>query len=243
MNPLVSIIIPSYNYEKFLPECIVSCMDQTYKNIEIIVVDDYSTDNSFTVALEYASIDSRVKILAHPDNRGYSAAKNTGIRASKGEFIAHIDADDILLHDSIEIRLNAFKPEIDMVHALAWRYRETDGKWHRDGYNKKAVIHAQTILIRRSVYERFGLYYEKLRSKADKEMTYRLGVHRDSPLPKLIKAKKINEHVSLYRKTENQMHKVRKRNPKLNEKINKRFEKRIKKLKKEGITRGNTEFL
>lgn len=240
---MVSIIIPLYNYKNFIGECLESCIKQTYKDIEIIVVDDYSTDGSLSVAMKYAAIDNRIKLCALPENRGYSAAKNVGIRASHGGFIAHVDADDCLLPDSIDVRLKAFKESTDMVHALAWRYRKIDGKWHKDGYNKKAVIHAQTILIRRSVYERFGLYYEGLRSKADKMKWYALGVHPKSPLKKLIKVKKIEKHVALYRKHDLALHVLRNKDKKYRAKIEKIFKKRVKRLKKEGVTRENTEFL
>ena len=245
MKPLISIIIPLYNYEKYIVECLESCVNQSYPEKEIIVVDDCSTDNGSALVNDFMEKsgldDEKWSNFYFYKNRGYSHAKNIGIRESKGEFIVHIDADDMLLPDSLETRYRYFEenPKIDMVHGRAWRYRKIDGKWQTDGYNKNAVIHAQTIMIRRSVYERFGLYYEKLRSKADKEMTYRLGVHRDTPLPKLIKAKKIKDFVALYRKHDQQMHKCRKKDKKQNDKINKIFKKRIKRLKKEGITKMN----
>jgi len=161
--------------------------------------------------------------------------------------IVFIDADDILTPDSLENRYEYFKdnPKIDMVHgrAFRWRWNEKEKEWEPDGYRKNAVIHAQGIMIKREVFEKFGLFYEKLRSKADKEMTYRLGVHRDSPLPKLIKCKKIKNYVAYYRKHKDQMHKQRKANPKINNKIEKTFKQRIKQLKREGITKENTLWL
>ncbi len=242
MKPLISIIITVYNYQEFLAECLISCIEQMYPNFEIIVVDDCSTDGSYEVAEKFGH---HVELFKTDKNRGYSHAKNVGIREAKGDFVSFIDADDMLLPDSLDVRMAEFEknPKIDMVHARAWRWREIDGMWQTDGYNKNAVIHAQTILIRRSVFERFGLFYEKLRSKADKEYTFRVGIHRDSPLPKLIKVKKIKDFVSLYRKHELAMHVVRKKNKKLNYRINKVFKKRIKQLKKEGVTRENTSFL
>ena len=238
MKPLISVIITLYNYEEYVAECIASCIEQTYDNFEIIVVDDCSTDGSYEVAERFTH---HIRLFKTDKNRGYSHAKNVGIREAKGDFIVHLDADDMLLPDSLETRYRYFEenPKIDMVHGRAWRWIKTDGRWHTDGFNKKAVIHAQTIMIRKSVFERFGLFYEKLRSKADKEMTYRLGVHRDSPLMKQIKVKKVKDFVALYRKHDQQMHKCRKKDKKQNDKINKIFKKRIKRLKKEGITKMN----
>ena len=240
MRPLISIIVPLYNYEQYINDCIMSCMMQTYPNIETIVVDDCSTDRSYDIAKAYP-----IRLLRSEKNSGYSHCKNLGIRAAKGEFIVHLDADDMLTQNSVEARYAYFEknPKVDMVHARAYRWRWDGQKWGPDGYNKKAVIHAQTVMLRRSVFERFGLYYEKLRSKADKEMWYRLGAHRDTPLPKLIKVKKLDEFVALYRKHDTQMHKLRKKNKSVNDDINKAFDKRIRQLKREGVTRKNTEFL
>lgn len=239
-NPLVSIIITNYNYHHYLRGCVKSCIDQTYHYLEIIVVDDGSSNYDIYSELQ-GEYDS-VYVKYHDKNMGYAAAKNTGILASKGEYIVMIDADDKLTLNSIEARLNVFErhPDIDLVHGIALRwYGGTDTR----GYNKKTYIHAQGRMYRRSVYERFGLYYEKLRSMADKEMVYRLGVHPDSPLPKLIKEKKIKDVVAWYRKHDLAMHKQRRLKPKYNAKIKKIFKQRIKQLKLEGITKNNTRFL
>jgi len=243
-KPLISIIITLYNYEQFVAECILSCIEQNYPNFEILVIDDCSTDRSYEVAEKFHR---HIRLFKSDKNRGYSHCKNIGIREAKGEYIVHLDADDLLTPHSLEIRYEYFKknPKIDMIHgrAFRWRWNKKEKEWQVDGYRKGAVIHAQTIMIRRSVYERFGLYYEKLRSKADKEMTYRLGVHRDSPLKKRIKAKKIKNFVAQYRKHKLQMHKLRKANAKVNDRINYIFNKRIKQLKKEGIAKGNTLWI
>ncbi|GAG24765.1 unnamed protein product, partial [marine sediment metagenome] len=177
----------------------MSCIDQTYPNCEILVIDDCSTDKSYEVAQKFHR---HIRLFKTDVNRGYSHAKNMGIREAKGEFIVFIDADDMLLTDSVEIRMKKFEsnPKIDLVHAQAWRWRKIKGKWQKDGFRKKAKIHAQTVAIRRSVFKKYGLFYERLRSKADKEMWVRLGIHPDYKLPKLIKPLKIKKHVALYRK-------------------------------------------
>ena len=242
-DPLVSIIITNYNYAYYLPECIESCLNQTYKNIQISIADDASTDSSSMMISHYCDIaECDFEFYIHEKNRGYSAAKNTAIKASRGKFIVMIDADDKLTPDSIELRMNEFikNPELDLVHGLALRWY---GGSDLRGYNKKTYIHAQGRMYRRSVYERFGLYYEPLRSMSDKEYVYRLGIHPNSKLPKLIKEKKVKKPVAWYRKHDTQMHRVRKKNPKKNEQIVKIFNRRIKQLKREGITTKNTEFL
>ena len=99
-NNLVSIIVPVYNAERFLKECVQSILDQDYKNIELILVDDGSIDNSHKICLEFADIDSRVRVF-HNENHGVSFTRNFGIDAATGDYICFIDADDLILPDYI----------------------------------------------------------------------------------------------------------------------------------------------
>lgn len=101
MNKLVSIIVPIYNIDKYLPTCIDSILNQTLQNLEIILVDDGSTDSSAEICEKYSEIDTRVKVI-HKANSGLSAARNTGLSASKGEYVIFIDGDDYLHPQMIE---------------------------------------------------------------------------------------------------------------------------------------------
>lgn len=92
-NDLISVIVPVYKVEEYLPKCIESILNQTYKNIELILVDDGSPDNSPKICDEYASKDKRVKVI-HKKNAGVSAARNDGINAASGKFITFVDSDD-----------------------------------------------------------------------------------------------------------------------------------------------------
>lgn len=100
-NPLVSIVIPTYNYADYLPTAITSCLQQTYRNIEIIVVDDGSTDDTPAVVEGFRG---RVRSI-HQANQGVSSARNRGLEEARGSFITFLDADDALTTDSIEIRV------------------------------------------------------------------------------------------------------------------------------------------
>jgi glycosyltransferase involved in cell wall biosynthesis len=102
MQPLISVIIPVYNVEKYLRECVDSAINQTYNNLEIILVNDGSTDNSGCICDEYALNDNRVLVI-HKTNNGPSAARNTGIDIAKGEYLHFIDGDDWIENDTIEI--------------------------------------------------------------------------------------------------------------------------------------------
>ena len=105
MEPLVSVIIPVYNVLPYLREALDSVINQTYKNLEIIVVDDGSTDGSGDVCNEYLS-DPRV-IVIHQENRGLSGARNTGLDRMTGEYVAFLDSDDAFMPETIERMVNA----------------------------------------------------------------------------------------------------------------------------------------
>lgn len=99
---MVSIIVPVYNAEKYLGECVRSIVAQTYSRWELILINDGSTDSSGAIAARLASADPRIRLIETP-NRGAAAARNAGLDAAKGDFICFVDADDCLLPDSIEV--------------------------------------------------------------------------------------------------------------------------------------------
>ena len=105
---LISIILPVYNVSKYLEECMKSIINQTYKNIEIIVVNDGSTDESDYICEKYKKLDNRIKVI-HQKNQGLSAARNTGLNYCKGEYISFIDSDDYVKPDFIEKLYRAIK--------------------------------------------------------------------------------------------------------------------------------------
>ena len=99
MHPCVSVIIPVYNIEKHLEKCLDSVIGQTLKNIEIIVVDDGSTDNSPRIIDRYARTDSRI-VAIHKANEGLAYARKSGIEAAHGKYVQHLDGDDFLEPDA-----------------------------------------------------------------------------------------------------------------------------------------------
>ena len=101
-NDMISIIIPIYNVEKYLEKCLDSILNQTYKNLEIILIDDGSTDNSPNICNSYCEKDKRIKII-HKNNEGVSSARNKGIELSKGKYIVFIDSDDYVSNEHIEV--------------------------------------------------------------------------------------------------------------------------------------------
>lgn len=105
-TPLVSVVIPMYNAEKFIDKCITHLVHQTYKNLEIIIVDDGSTDDCVNVCKQWAKQDKRIKIISQ-ENAGPSTASNTGMDAAKGEWIHFHDHDDFVNLDYFEKMMNA----------------------------------------------------------------------------------------------------------------------------------------
>lgn len=109
----VSIIINNYNYERFLSEAIDSAINQNYQNTEVIVVDDYSTDNSRDVIASYGD---KIIPVYHQENGKQAAAFNSGFAVSKGEIIIFLDADDYLFPNAVEKIIGVWKPDVSKVH-------------------------------------------------------------------------------------------------------------------------------
>lgn len=124
-NPLITIIVPVYNAEKYLERCIQSILSQTFSDFELVLVDDGSTDNSPSMCDCYMERDNRVHVV-HQTNAGVSAARNKGIDAAKGEFISFIDADDWVEREMYQTLYDeASRKEADYVYC--GYYREKDG--------------------------------------------------------------------------------------------------------------------
>ena len=113
---LISVIIPIYNIEEYLPRCLETISLQTYKNLEIILVDDGSTDKSGAICEAYAEKDCRAKVI-HQENQGLWAARNSGQRVAKGEYLMFVDGDDYLHLDTLRIMIEVFHnyPQSDYV--------------------------------------------------------------------------------------------------------------------------------
>ena len=111
MMEKVSVIIPIYNAEKFLSLCLESIINQTYKNLEIVLVNDGSLDNSIEICRQYAERDNRIKII-DDKNRGVSYARNKGIEKATGQYILFIDSDDIVKKNYIDILVKKINKNI-----------------------------------------------------------------------------------------------------------------------------------
>lgn len=129
MNELISIIVPIYNVEKYLSECIESILNQTYRYLEVMLIDDGSTDQSGKICDNYAEQDSRVKVI-HQKNGGAANAKNAGLRAATGKYLVFVDGDDYLESDALFYMIDLLKTRnADVVQACfrkIYRDRQSD---------------------------------------------------------------------------------------------------------------------
>jgi glycosyltransferase involved in cell wall biosynthesis len=123
-SPLVSVIIPVYNGDRYLSEAIESVLQQTYQPLEVIVVDDGSTDNTAAVARQF---ENAIRYL-YQENGGTAAARNAGIALSQGGFLAFLDADDLWLKNKLEIQMSAFEeqPALDLVSGQVEQFYSPD---------------------------------------------------------------------------------------------------------------------
>ena len=113
---MISVIVPVYNVEKYLQECLDSIQNQTYSDIEVILVNDGSTDKSKEICGKYCKEDNRFQLL-NQENQGLSAARNSGVAASTGEFIAFVDSDDIILPNYLETLMHYMREDVDIVES------------------------------------------------------------------------------------------------------------------------------
>ena len=120
MNDLVSIIVPVYNTGEYLVPCLQSLCDQSYKNLEIILVDDGSTDGSGAICDEFAQRDDRVRVI-HQKNTGVSSARNAGLDLASGDYLTFVDADDGLLPEAVETALRYLRENDADVVTYGWQ--------------------------------------------------------------------------------------------------------------------------
>ena len=106
---LVTVAIAVYNGEKYLDRCLNSVKDQDYENLEVLIVDDGSTDGSVDIIKEYCNTDPRFKLIIHPQNMGLPVTRNTCIKEAKGKYLAMIDVDDYLEKDYVSAMLKSIK--------------------------------------------------------------------------------------------------------------------------------------
>ena len=203
----VSIITPAYNAAAVIGDTIHSVIGQTYKNWEIIIVDDCSTDNTYEVACKFAKKDNRIKVLRHKSNHGVAAARNTALAAATGEYIAFLDSDDLWLPNKLECQI-AFMEEKNCVLSYT-AYQSFDPRTGQRGkiisvpakmrYQdifKNTAIACLTVMVDR---KKSGPFEMPPLNHAEDQCTWQVILGKDKT------AYGINESLSLYRASNNSL--------------------------------------
>lgn len=188
-QPLISIIIPCYNAEKYIAETIQSVINQTHKNWELIIVNDGSTDNSIEIINKYIDLDNRIKLI-NKENTGVSDTRNKGIVLAKGEFMAFLDADDVWNSDFLESTLLKFSSDhsLGLVHSdnqIINEYSEKLGQINTsfEGYvldklllggENEYIFAISSVVVKKEVVENVGQFDVRLSNGADHEFYFRV---------------------------------------------------------------------
>lgn len=152
-EPKISLILPVFNAEESLTKCLDSVINQTLTDIEIICVDDCSTDNSLEILENYAKKDSRIIVLNQETNQGQGAARNRGLQIASGEYVGFVDSDDWVENDYFEKLYNtAIKYNADIATANMLK--------HKKYYKKYNVLHKK-YLLKSDIQEKIKLYSDK----------------------------------------------------------------------------------
>jgi len=186
-NPMLSVIIPTYNRAHLISRAIKSVLNQTYQDFEIIVIDDGSTDNTEEIVKDFT--DFRIHYIYHKYNQGVSAARNTGIKASRGEYIALLDSDDEWLPEKLSKQIKVLQsesPEVGAVYSNLCYIDENgkstnkllnpkkEGYIYEDLFAGNCVGPPSTLLIRKECFNRVGLFDNLLNAQEDWDMWIRI---------------------------------------------------------------------
>lgn len=158
---MISVIIPVYNVERYLKRCLNSVINQTYRSLEIILIDDGSTDSSGKICDEYSSLDKRIVVI-HKENNGLSSARNKGLGIAKGEYIGFVDSDDFIHPQMYEILYKAIVEEqLDMVSC---KTQDTVSEnVNLEQYDEVKELKNMEIVSKKKILNNFhNEYYEKI---------------------------------------------------------------------------------
>lgn len=197
-NPLVSILIPLYNAEKFIIDTLNCCINQIYRNIEVIVVDDGSTDNSYTLALEYSNNHPQVKVFKQ-QHLGACRARNFALKQSKGDYVMYLDADDLMTENKIFNQITLMKRLNNPYAVVICAYEEFKDElplfWNKrfyyhdysiaidlliDIWSKGAMVPVTCYLVTRKMHMTVGDWDERLSMNDDGDYFSRVLMHATS---------------------------------------------------------------
>ena len=148
-KPKVSVIVPFYNAERYLKQCLDSLQKQTYSNFEVLLINDGSIDQSYQIAAEYVKIDERFSLITQ-SNAGIATARNVGLQKMSGEYVTFVDGDDFVSQDYLTKMIKIAKTEqADLVISSYYRYSDDDKMY--SFYDFKRVLNNEEISIEQFV--------------------------------------------------------------------------------------------
>lgn len=177
-NDLISIIIPAYKSEKYIENCLDSVINQTYSNIEIIVVNDCSPDNLEEIVIKYREKDSRIVYLKNENNMGVGPTRNKGIDNAKGKYLYFLDSDDYILPNCIEKLYNAINEE-DSFSCTTIGYKNIDGEITTFSRSKEELMLLEypsvcLRLFNKGIINKANIRFSNLRIGEDLEFVFKL---------------------------------------------------------------------
>lgn len=136
MTVLVSVIMPAYNAEKSIAESIESVLDQTYRNFELLVIDDFSKDQTIQIVEQFMLKDNRIKIIKNSNNKGVAETRNVGLNQAKGDYVAFLDSDDLWCEDKLKKQVELLNEYLNVDVTYTEYFRFIDDK----NFNQKVSI-------------------------------------------------------------------------------------------------------
>lgn len=203
-KPTVSVIMPVYNGEKYLGNAILSILNQTYRNLELIIINDGSTDKSKLIINRFKQKDRRVKIIDLVRNKGISNALNCGIEAARGNYIARMDCDDISVPKRIEKQLLFFQQNKSQVDVCGTYFRlmnpaigseqKVIPAFADDFKNGRPPVHHPTCMIKRETFNKMGGYNTSYDDAEDIDLWFRWHANgvRFANIPEALYEKRIH---------------------------------------------------
>jgi glycosyltransferase involved in cell wall biosynthesis len=195
-SKLVSVIIPTYNRADTLSRAIESVLNQTYSNLELIIVDDGSSDNATELLSKEKNKDKRIKYIRFSENKGVAAARNAGIKESRGDYIAFLDSDDQWLPDKLKLSLEVFKNNSDLniglVYTNGWKFEngqkssvfktpKLSGNVYGNKQRKKNIFPTKVVspwpsfwMLPKDVVSKVGFFDEAMRNWEDVDFFVRV---------------------------------------------------------------------
>ncbi len=208
----VSIILPTYNCAKYVGAAVESVLNQTYRNFELIIVDDGSTDDTDEALAQYISNNNKIRYIKQ-ENKGHAGARNTGMAAATGDYIAFIDSDDKWMPEKLDEQVWVLQedPEVGLVHCNVYGFGENQevrvrgsqltqeqlndysGYIFDNLYSRKIIITTTTVMIRKKCIDAVGMFDENLTRYGSEDRELFLRILRN------YKAKYVNKPLAMYR--------------------------------------------